>query len=110
MCRHYDLVYGRFNSKLTLHKIFCLIEAFSKKCKLIFVNLKLLAFFAKCPCIHKCYLLCKFFDGKCLLSELLLPLIAWVIAYGGEILTWVIVIVILVAIFGGFGRGRRRWF
>ena len=45
-----------------------------------------------------------------LLSELLLPLIAWVIAYGGEILTWVIVIVILVAIFGGFGRGRRRWF
>lgn len=45
-----------------------------------------------------------------LLSELLLPLIAWLIAYGGEILTWVIVIVILVAIFGGFGRGRRRWF
>lgn len=45
-----------------------------------------------------------------LLSELLLPLISWVIAYGGEILTWVIVIVILVAVFGGFGRGRRRWF
>ena len=48
--------------------------------------------------------------GWLLLSELLMPLIGWLIAFGGEILTWVIVIVILVAIFGGFGRGRRRWF
>lgn len=50
------------------------------------------------------------FLGYMAFQGLILPLIAWLIAYGAELLVWIILILIIVFIFRGRRRGRRGWF